>query len=97
MDKINGIDMEVIFKKRGHPTETDRLLKERNRILQPQRTRLSARDKKMNAFRTTDQPNRTASTSRKEISSFTIGSSTVVKKLEQSHFKCSKRITKSPE
>ena len=37
MDKVNGIEMEFIFKKRGHFPETDRLRNERNRILKPER------------------------------------------------------------
>ena len=40
MDKVNGIEMEFIFKKRGHSPETDRLRKERNRILKPDRLRI---------------------------------------------------------
>ena len=33
MDKVNGIDMEFIFKKRDHSPETHTLHMERNRIL----------------------------------------------------------------
>ena len=38
MVKVNGIDLNFIFKKR-HSPETDRLRKERNRILKPNKTR----------------------------------------------------------
>ena len=40
MDKVNGIDIEFIFKKRGHSPETNKLRSERNKILQPNRTRI---------------------------------------------------------
>ena len=40
MDKVNGIDMEFIFKKRGHSLETNRLPTERNCILKPDRLRI---------------------------------------------------------
>ena len=40
IDKVNGIDMNFIFKKRGHSPETDRLRQERNRILKPNKTRI---------------------------------------------------------
>ena len=40
MDKINGIDIEFIFKKRGHSPETSKLRSEKNKILQPNRTRI---------------------------------------------------------
>ena len=40
MDKINGIDIKFIFKKRGQSPETSKLRSERNKILQPSRTRI---------------------------------------------------------
>ena len=40
MDKVNGIEMDFIFKERGHSPETYRLKSERNSILKPQRTRI---------------------------------------------------------
>ena len=40
MDKVNGIDMEFIFKKRGHSPETKRLWIEKNHILKPDKTRI---------------------------------------------------------
>ena len=40
MDKVNGIDIDFIFKKRGHSPETNKLRSERNKILQPNRTRI---------------------------------------------------------
>ena len=40
MDKVNGIDIEFVFKKRGHSPETNKLRSERNKILQPNRTRI---------------------------------------------------------
>ena len=40
MDKVNGNEMECIFKKRGHFPETDRLRTERNRILRPDRLQI---------------------------------------------------------
>ena len=40
MDKVNGTDMEFIYKKRGHSPETKRLWIERNHILKPDKTRI---------------------------------------------------------
>ena len=45
IDKINGIDMEFIYKKRGHTTETKRLWVERNHILKPDKARIVGRGK----------------------------------------------------
>ena len=39
MDRVNGIDLKFIFKKRGHSPETSRLRTERFKLLQPNRTR----------------------------------------------------------
>ena len=39
MDKVNGIDIEFIFKKRGRSPETNKLRSERNKTLQPNRTK----------------------------------------------------------
>ena len=38
MDKVNGIDLQFIFKKRGHSPETSRLRTERFKLLQPNKT-----------------------------------------------------------
>ena len=46
MDKVNGIDMDFIFKKRGHSPETKRLWIERNHILKPDKTRIVWKGKK---------------------------------------------------
>ena len=40
MDKIIGIDMHILYKKRGHSPETHRLWTERMRILKPEKTRI---------------------------------------------------------
>ena len=40
LDKVNGFDIELIFKKRGHSPETSKLRSVRNKILQPNRTRI---------------------------------------------------------
>ena len=40
MDKVNGIEMEFIYKKRGHSPEPKRLWIERNHILKPDKTRI---------------------------------------------------------
>ena len=40
MDKVNGIDLQFIFKKRGHSPETRRLRTERFKLLQPNKTRI---------------------------------------------------------
>ena len=40
MEKVNGIGMEFVFKKRGHSPDTDRLRTEKNRILKPDRLRI---------------------------------------------------------
>ena len=45
MDKVNGIDMEFIFKKRGPSPETKRLWIERNHILKPDKTRIVGKGK----------------------------------------------------
>ena len=45
MDKVNGIDMEFIYKKRGHSPETKRLWIERNHILKPEKTRIVGKGK----------------------------------------------------
>ena len=39
MDKINGIDMHFIFKKRGHSPDTLKLWTERKRLLKPEKKR----------------------------------------------------------
>ena len=46
MDKVNGIVMEFIYKKRGHSPETRRLWTERNHILKPDKTRIVGKGKK---------------------------------------------------
>ena len=43
MDKVNGIDVEFNFKKRGPSPETSKFRSERNKILQPNRTRIVVR------------------------------------------------------
>ena len=40
MDEVNGIDLQFIFKKRGHSPETSRLRAERFKLRQPDRTRI---------------------------------------------------------
>ena len=45
MDKVIGIDMEFIYKKRGHSPETKRLWIGRNHILKPDKTRIVGRGK----------------------------------------------------
>ena len=58
LDKINGIDMESIFEKRGHSPETNRIRNERNRILQPKRTKVVGKGKdneRVQAFRPSQQ------------------------------------------
>ena len=45
MDKVNGIDMEFIYKKRGHSPETKRLWIGRNHILKPDKTRIVGKGK----------------------------------------------------
>ena len=44
-DKVNGIDMEFVYKKRGHSPETKRLWIERNHILKPDKTRIVGKGK----------------------------------------------------
>ena len=43
MYKVNAIDLEFIFKKRGQFPETNRFRSERNRILQPNKTKIVGR------------------------------------------------------
>ena len=45
MDIVNGIDMEFIYKKRGHSPEMKRLWVERNHILKPDKTRIVGKSK----------------------------------------------------
>ena len=45
MDRVNGIDLQFIFKKRGHSPETSRLRTERFSLLQPNRTRIVGKGK----------------------------------------------------
>ena len=45
MDKVKGIHMEFIYKKRGHSPGTKRLWIERNHILKPDKTRIVGRGK----------------------------------------------------
>ena len=40
MDKVNGIDMHFIFKKRGHSPDTLKLWTERKRLLKPEKMRI---------------------------------------------------------
>ena len=44
VDKVKGIDMEFIYKRRGHSPETKRLWIERNHILKPDKTRIVERE-----------------------------------------------------
>ena len=45
MDKVNGIEMELIYKKRGHWPETKRLWIERNHTLKPDKTQIVRKGK----------------------------------------------------
>ena len=45
MDRVNGIDMHFIQKKRGHSPETYKLWMERKQILKPKKTRIVGRGK----------------------------------------------------
>ena len=45
MDKVNGIGMNFIYKKRGYSLETKRLWIERNHILKPDKTRIVGKGK----------------------------------------------------
>ena len=45
MDKVNGIDMEFIYKKRGHSPKTRRLWTEWNHMLKPDKTRIVGKRK----------------------------------------------------
>ena len=40
MDHVNGIDMQFIYEKRGHSSDTNRLWTERRRLLKPEKTRI---------------------------------------------------------
>ena len=40
MDKVNGIDLQFIFKKRRHSPETSTLRTDRFKLLQPNKTRI---------------------------------------------------------
>ena len=45
MDRVNGIDLQFIFKKREHSPETSRLRTEQFKLLQPNRTRIVGKGK----------------------------------------------------
>ena len=45
MDRVNGIDLQFIFKKRGHSPETSRLRTEGFKLLQSNRTRIVGKGK----------------------------------------------------
>ena len=45
MDKVNGIDMDFVYKMSGHSSKTKRLWIERNHILKPNKTRFVGRGK----------------------------------------------------
>ena len=51
MDKVNGIDMNFICKKRGHSPETKRLWIKRNQLLKPDRTRMVGKGKESERIR----------------------------------------------
>ena len=58
MDKVNGIDIEFIFKKREHSPETNTLRFESNKILQPNRTRIvgkGSKNERLQQFRPSQQ------------------------------------------
>ena len=44
MDKVNGIDMHLMYKKRGHSPDTYRLWTERKRLLKPEKTRIVGKE-----------------------------------------------------
>ena len=58
MDKVNGIDLEFIFKKKGHSPETSRFRSERNKILQPNKTRIVRRGPTTNVCKNSALPNK---------------------------------------
>ena len=43
MDKVNGIEISFIYKKRGHSLDAYRLWAERKRLLKPEKTRIVAK------------------------------------------------------
>ena len=47
MDKVNGINMQFIYKKRGHSPEKQRLWIERNHMLMPDKSRIVGKRKDM--------------------------------------------------
>ena len=51
MDKVNGIDKDFIYKKRGHSPETKRLWVERNHLVKPDKTRIVGKGKKRERIR----------------------------------------------
>ena len=64
MHKINGIDLDFIFKKRGHSPETHNLRMERDRILNPQKHELSEKAGRTNGCKSIDRPNKAANRSK---------------------------------
>ena len=67
MDKVNVIDIGLTFKKRGHSPETNKLRSEKNKILQPNRTRVVGKGSKNERL----QQYRPSQQDRKEIEQLT--------------------------
>ena len=58
LEKVNGIDLQFIFKKRGHSPETGRLRTERLKLLQPNKTRIvgkGSENERIQDYRPTQQ------------------------------------------
>ena len=92
-DKVNGIDMDFIYKKKGYSPETERLWIERNHILKPDKTRFVGRGKESERI----QEYRPNQTGRKRIVelNFEIYNSFFFISVRRSglhHYKCSNKI-----
>ena len=51
MNKVNGIDMQFSYKKRGHSLDTYRLWTERKRLLKPEKTRIVEKEAIMSDYK----------------------------------------------
>ena len=92
-DKVNGIDMDFIYKNRGHSPETKRLRIERNHILKPDKTQIVGRGKESEPI----QEYKTNQTGRKRIVELNIEICNrfffiTVRRSGQHHYKSSNKI-----
>ena len=98
MDRVNGIDMHFIHKKRGHSPETHRLWIERKQILKPEKTRIIGRGKdneRLHEYRPTQQGRQRTVELNIQYKS-TTGSSIIARHSGQHHLDNTNKIIMNP-